>query len=144
MHNDFRMSSRTRTVAVAVKAINGMSNFKNFKLSLPKFSLKTHSRLKWRRSYWWEKMVSDWFKYKIIFFFFFGSWKQLQYELYHVSTCSMRFSLWNHLLSLTFLSFKFKNWILTHYVEICFNHWTRKLGSFISTISDFSWILVAL
>lgn len=39
MSRDLIMSSRTGTVAVAVKAIKGISNFKNFKLQDLKFSL---------------------------------------------------------------------------------------------------------
>lgn len=40
------MSSRTTAVAVAVNAISGMSNLRNFNLSALKFSLKTDNRLK--------------------------------------------------------------------------------------------------
>lgn len=40
------MSSRTTAVAVAVSAISGMSNLRNFNLSALKFSLKTDNRLK--------------------------------------------------------------------------------------------------
>lgn len=46
MHNELRMSSRTTAVAVAVNAISGMSNLRNFNLSALKFSLKTDNRLK--------------------------------------------------------------------------------------------------
>lgn len=46
MQSDFRMSSRTLVVAVAVSDINGISNFKNFKLAELKFSRSTDKRLK--------------------------------------------------------------------------------------------------
>ena len=46
MHSDLRISSRTQIVAVAVKAISGISYFKNFKLQALKFSRNTDSRLK--------------------------------------------------------------------------------------------------
>lgn len=46
MQSDFRMSSRTLVVAVAVNDINGISNFKNFKLAELKFSRSTDKRLK--------------------------------------------------------------------------------------------------
>ena len=45
MCNDLTMSSRMGIVAVAVSAINGISNFKNFNLLVLKFSRKTDSRL---------------------------------------------------------------------------------------------------
>lgn len=44
--NDLRISSRTLSVAVAVNAIRGISNFRNFKLTVLKFSRKTDNRLK--------------------------------------------------------------------------------------------------
>lgn len=47
MQSDFRMSSRTLVVAVAVNDINGISNFKNFKLAELKFSRSTDKRLKY-------------------------------------------------------------------------------------------------
>ena len=46
MHNDFKMSSRTLCVAVAVNAIRGISNFRDFSLLVLKFPLSTDSRLK--------------------------------------------------------------------------------------------------
>lgn len=46
MHSDFKMSSRTDFVAVAVKAITGISNFRKSSLLVLKFSLNEDSRLK--------------------------------------------------------------------------------------------------
>ena len=46
MHSERRISSRTRIVAVAVNAIIGISNSKNFKQQVLKFSRKTDNRLK--------------------------------------------------------------------------------------------------
>lgn len=46
MKSDFKMSSRTWIVAVAVNAINGMSNFRNFRLSDLKVSRSTDNRLR--------------------------------------------------------------------------------------------------
>ena len=46
MHSEWRISSRTRIVAVAVNAIIGISNSNNFKLQALKFSRKTDNRLK--------------------------------------------------------------------------------------------------
>lgn len=52
MHNDFSMSSRTRIVAVAVKAIKGISNFRHFKFSALKLSLNMDNRLSCTRRDW--------------------------------------------------------------------------------------------
>jgi len=51
MCNDFKMSSRTLFVAVAVKAIRGISNFRDFSLLVLKFSLSTDSRLKQEQTF---------------------------------------------------------------------------------------------
>lgn len=51
MWSDLRMSSRTWIVAVAVNAIRGISNFKDFKLLAPKFSRNTDNRLKHQNAY---------------------------------------------------------------------------------------------
>lgn len=45
MLSDFKMSSRTRSVAVAVNAMSGISNFKNSEVQALKFSRNTDSRL---------------------------------------------------------------------------------------------------
>jgi len=49
--SDFKMSSRTLFVAVAVNAITGISNFKDFSLPVVKFSLNTDSRLKQEKAF---------------------------------------------------------------------------------------------
>ena len=51
MCNDFKMSSRTLFVAVAVKAIRGISNFRDFSLLALTFSLSTDSRLKQEQTF---------------------------------------------------------------------------------------------
>lgn len=51
MHSDFKMSSRTLFVAVAVKAIRGISNLRDFSLPVEKFSLNTDSRLKQEKTF---------------------------------------------------------------------------------------------
>jgi hypothetical protein len=49
--SDFKMSSRTLSVAVAVNAITGISNFKDFSLPVVKFSLNADSRLKQEKAF---------------------------------------------------------------------------------------------
>jgi hypothetical protein len=46
IRSDFKISSRTLVVAVAVNAITGISNCKDFSLPVVKFSLNADSRLK--------------------------------------------------------------------------------------------------